>query len=142
VEFLLRVLCYNCEWNFFSHSFTIETPMADMDNRDTCVIQIYQQRVYSKPCVPSATFGRPKLVANGVANKLFMTFLLSDPDFGLQFLKDVGLIQRNMVCCKCGSQMAWCVDTNRSDGYRWQCRGRHVLPCAPRLRQSVVDRNR
>jgi hypothetical protein len=26
------------------------------------------------------------------------------------------------VCCKWGSQMYWCVDTNSGDGYRLQCR--------------------
>jgi hypothetical protein len=33
------------------------------------------------------------LGASGVANKLFIAFLFSDPDFGVQFLKDVGLIE-------------------------------------------------
>jgi hypothetical protein len=46
--------------------------MADMDNRVTSVLQMYQQRVYSEPFVPSSTFGRPKVGANGVANKLFV----------------------------------------------------------------------
>lgn len=27
-----------------------------------------------------------------------------------------------MVCCKCRSQMFWCVDTHRKEGYRWWCR--------------------
>jgi hypothetical protein len=34
----------------------------------------------------------------------------------------VGLIRSAMVCHKCGSQMSWCVDANRKDGYRWRCR--------------------
>ena len=37
------------------------------------------------------------------------------------FFKDVGLIPCSMVCCKCGSQMFWCVDINRKEGYRWRC---------------------
>jgi len=27
-----------------------------------------------------------------------------------------------MLCCNCGSQMFWCVDPNRKDGYRWRSR--------------------
>jgi len=32
------------------------------------------------------------------------------------FLKDVGLISNSMLCCKCGSQISWCVDTSVWDG--------------------------
>jgi len=60
--------------------------MAETDNRVTSVIQTYQQRLYSKPYVPSSTFGRAKLGADGVANKLFIAFLFGDPDVGVQFL--------------------------------------------------------
>jgi hypothetical protein len=114
-----EALCCNCKWNIFSHSSTITPQLADVDNR---VIQIYQQRLNSKTYVPSTTFGRATLGADGVANKLFIAFLFSDPDVGVQLLKDMGLIQSSMVCCKCGSQMSWCVDTNRNDVYRWRCR--------------------
>jgi len=58
------------------------------------------------------------LSASGVANKLFLAFLFSDPDFGVHFFKDVGLIPSSMVC---GSQMIWCVGTNRKDSYRVRC---------------------
>jgi len=58
------------------------------------------------------------LDANGVANKLFLTFLFNDPDVSVLFLKDVGQIRSDMVCCKCGSQLSWCGDTNRKDGYQ------------------------
>jgi hypothetical protein len=72
--------------------------MAGMDNRVTSVIQTYQQRLYSKPYVLSSTFGRATLDADGVASKLFIVFLFSDPDVGVQFLKYVGLIQSGMMC--------------------------------------------
>jgi len=67
-------------------------------------------------------FGRATLGANDVPNKFFLAFLFSDPDVGVHFLKDVGLFRSYMVCCKCGSQMSLCVDTNRKDGYRLQYR--------------------
>jgi hypothetical protein len=92
------------------------TSMADM--RVTSEIQIYERRLNSKLYVCSTTLGREMLGAVCVPNKLFLTFLFSNPDVGVQFLKDVGLIRRSMVSCKCRSQMSWCVDTNRKDGYR------------------------
>ena len=68
----------------------------------TSIITTYQQRITAKPYVPSTTHGRATLGANVVPNKLFIIFLLSDHDAGVQFLKDMGLIPDSMVCCKCG----------------------------------------
>jgi len=91
--------------------------MADLDNHVTSVIQTQQQRLNSKSYVPATKFRGSTLGAEGVANKLFIAFLFSDPDEdGVQFLKDVGLIPS-----KSGSQMSWCVDTSVKVGYRWQC---------------------
>jgi hypothetical protein len=49
--------------------------MADRDIRVTSAIQTYQRRLNAKPYVPSTTFGRATLGANGVANKLFIASL-------------------------------------------------------------------
>jgi len=83
------------------------------------VIETYQRRLNSKPYVPSTTFGRGTLGVNGIANKLFLAFPFSNPEVGFQFMEDVGLIRSSVVCCKCGSQVSWCVSNNRKDGYRW-----------------------
>ena len=80
---------------FFSHS-TITTQMADMDISVNSVIQTYQQHLNSNPYVPSTTYGHATVGADGVANKLFIAFQFSDSDVGVQFLKDVGLIQSSM----------------------------------------------
>jgi len=72
----------------------------------TSVIQSYERLLNSKPYVCSTTFGLETLGANGVPKKLFLVFLLSVLDFGLHFLKDLGLIPRNILCCKCVSQMS------------------------------------
>ena len=85
-----------CVWNYFNCTST--TPMADI--RVTSVIETYQRRLNSKPYVPSTTFGRATLGTNGVANKLFLAFLFSDPDVGVQFLKDAGLMISSIMCCK------------------------------------------
>jgi hypothetical protein len=94
--------------------------MADI--RVTSVIETYQRRLNSKPYVPSMTLARATQGTKGVANTLFLAFLFSKPDVGVQFLKDVGLIRSSMVCGKCGNRMPWWVDTNRKEGYRWRCR--------------------
>jgi len=94
--------------------------MADI--RVTLVIQTSERFLNSKLYVCSTKFRHAKLGAKVVPNKLFLAFLFSDREVGVQFLKDVGLIRSSVVCCKCWSQMSWCVDTNRKDGYRWRCR--------------------
>ena len=40
--------------------------------------------------IRTAPFGRSTPGANIVPSKLFLAFLFSDPDVGVQFLKDVG----------------------------------------------------
>ena len=50
-----------------------------MDIRVTSVIQTDHRRLNSKRYVPFTTIGRATLGANGVANKLFIAFLFSDP---------------------------------------------------------------
>ena len=62
----------------------------------TFVIETYQRRFNSRPYVLSTTFGLATLGANGVAKKLFLAFLLSNPEVGIQFLQDVGLIRSSI----------------------------------------------
>ena len=57
--------------------------MADMYIPVTFVIQTYQRSLHSKPFVPSTTLGRAPLGANGVANKLVIASLFSDPYVGV-----------------------------------------------------------
>jgi hypothetical protein len=91
--------------------------MSIADIRVTYVIRTYERRFRYKPYVCSTTFGRATLGASGVLSKLFLIFLFSDPDVGVNFLNDVGLFRSSMVWCKRGSQMSWCIDTNRKDSY-------------------------
>jgi hypothetical protein len=93
-----------CDSNYISRSYknyTFITLMTDI--RVTSVIQTYEKRLNSKPYVCSTTFGRATLGASSVSNMLFLSFPFSDPDVGVQFLKDVALIRSSVVCCKCGS---------------------------------------
>jgi hypothetical protein len=69
--------------------------------------------------------------AEGVANKLFIAFLFSDPkDDGVLFLRDVRLIPSSMVCCKCGSRIFWCVDTSVKTVTVGYVLGPYLLPYA------------
>jgi hypothetical protein len=74
------------------------------------VIATYQNRLLEMPSVPKTSYV-------GVANKLIITFLFSDPDVCIQFLKDVGLIRLSLACTKCGCEMTWCVDASKKDGF-------------------------
>ena len=74
--------------------------------RVTSVISAYQRRLKVMPFVPATIYRRATLGAKGFANKLLLVALFSDPDVGVQVLKDVGLIPSNMVCCKCGSHIS------------------------------------
>jgi hypothetical protein len=86
------------------------------------------------PYVPPTSYGRAMLRADGAANKLFLAFLFAN-DVGVQFLKDVGLIRSAMVCHKCGSQMAWCVNVNQKDAFR--CRCRRILSASTSIRHGT-----
>jgi hypothetical protein len=65
-------------------------------------------------------------VINGGVNMVFLTFLISDKDLGIQFLKDVGLIRSKVTCNTCGRDMTWCADPTTTDGFRWRCRRKVV----------------
>jgi hypothetical protein len=64
--------------------------MADVDIHVTSVIQAYQQHLNSKSYVPFTMYGHLTVGAGDIANKLFIAFLFSDPNVGVQFLMDVG----------------------------------------------------
>jgi hypothetical protein len=66
--------------------------MADTTNAS--IISKFRERISVKPFVPATIYGRATLGAKGVPNKLFIAFLFSDHDVGVQFSKDVGLIPR------------------------------------------------
>lgn len=91
------------------------------------------------PYVPSSTFGRASLGANGAANKLFIVFLFSDPR-RRTFLEGCGanskqydvLLSAVHKCLGASTPIATTVIAG-------DVGGRRLLPC---LRQSVVARNR
>jgi hypothetical protein len=51
------------------------------------VISNYQRRLMVMPYVPKTSYRCASLGDDGEANKLFLTFLFSDTDVGIQFLK-------------------------------------------------------
>jgi hypothetical protein len=82
------------------------------------VISEYQRRLINMPYVPETTYGRAALGKDVVANDLFLMFLFSDKEVGVQFLKDVGLLRSKATCNTCGRDMIWYAEPNRKDGFR------------------------
>ena len=82
------------------------------------------------PFVPKTSYGRASLGDDGEANKLFLTFLFSDTDLGIQFLKDVGLLRSKVRCNTCGRDMIWCAEPKPKDVFRWRCRRRAAVICS------------
>ena len=70
-----------------------------MVQRITNIIKDYQDRVRELPYVPATSFGRDSLGYPGDANKLFLTFLFSDRNIGIQY---VGLVRSKVQCNSCG----------------------------------------
>jgi hypothetical protein len=52
-------------------------------------------------------------------NMVFLMFLFSDKDLGMQFLKGVSLIRGKVLRNACGRDMTWCADPTTTDGFRW-----------------------
>jgi hypothetical protein len=82
------------------------------------VISTYQQRLMEMPYVPQKSYGRASLGDDGEVNKLFLTFIFSNADLGIQFMKDVGLLRSKVPCDTCGRDMTWCAEPKPKDGFR------------------------
>jgi len=63
-----------------------------MDTHVKSVIESYKRRLHERPYVPSTTFGRATMIADGVVNKLSIAFLFNAPDVDFHFSKDVRII--------------------------------------------------
>jgi hypothetical protein len=57
------------------------------------------------PYVPAAYYERTALGDDCDVNKLFLRYLFSDKEVGIEFLKDVGLLRSNVTCNTCGFDM-------------------------------------
>jgi len=70
------------------------------------------------PYVPKTSYGSASLGDDGEANKLFFTFLFSDADLDIQFLKDAGLLRGKVPCNTFSRDMTWCIEPKLKDGFR------------------------
>ena len=84
------------------------------------VISTNQWSLMEMPYVPKTSYRHVSLGDDGEANKLFLTFLFSDTDFGIQFLKNMGLLHNKVPCNTCGCYMTWCAEPKPKDGFRWR----------------------
>jgi hypothetical protein len=110
------VLCW-IVWNF----------VFEMVDEIKSVISTFQRRLMEMLCVPKTSYRRAWLGDDGEANKVFLTFLFSDTDLGIQFLKDVGLLRSKVPCNTCGRDMTWCAEPKPKDGFRLRCRRASVV---------------
>jgi len=94
------------------------------------VISTYQRRLMEMPYVPKTSYERTSLGDDGETKKLFLTFLFSDTDLVIQFLKDVGLLRSKVPCNTCGRDMTWCAELKPKDSFRWRCRRRAAVICS------------
>lgn len=62
----------------------------------------YQHRIVEMSCVPKRSYRHSAVGINGCVSMVFLMFLFSDKDLGIQFLKDVGLIRSKVLCNTCG----------------------------------------
>ena len=86
------------------------------------IISKYQRRIVEMSFVPKRSYSHSAVGINGSVNMVFLTFLFSDKDLGIEFLKDVGLIRSKVLCNMCSRDMTWCADPTTKDGFRWRCR--------------------
>ena len=87
----------------------------------TSVISSYQRRLVDNPSIPY-TYGRAVLGKDGVANKMFLTFLCSNREVGVQLFKDVKFLRSKVVCETCNCDMSWCTYSYSKSGFSWRCR--------------------
>ena len=99
------VSCFRRAIALFSFMCVFCVLCFKMAERIANVIATYQDCLLRMSFIPATSYGSATLGDVGVANKLLIAFFFSDPDVGMQFLKDVGLIRSMMACTTCGCQM-------------------------------------
>lgn len=124
--------CKGCGIHLIQHLFLL--PVAWVrSSQSQCVsvnavklwqrrLVVWLQRTSSMTLfILSMPYGRVVFGQNGVANKLFLTFVFSNKEAGVQFLKDVGLLHIEVACNTRGCHTSWCADSKCTDSFRWRC---------------------
>ena len=109
---------YRCLCVFYSEALLV----SNMMQRITNIIKEYQDRVRELPYVPATSFRRDSLGYPCDANKLFLTFLFSDRNIDIQFLKDIWLTRSKVQCNSSSRHMTSYADPSKLDGFRSRCR--------------------
>jgi len=86
------------------------------------VVSEYEKRLQEMPFVPRSSYGRQMLREDGGQNSNFLTYLFCDNGFGMQFLKDMGLLRSKAQCNNCGRDMTWSVEPSIPEGFGWRSR--------------------
>ena len=89
----------HCSFTLLFVCVTLSILLFNMVQRIGNIIKDYQDRVREVSYVPTTSFRQDSLRYPGDANKLFLTFLFSDRNIGIQY---VGLVRSKVQCNSCG----------------------------------------
>jgi hypothetical protein len=76
----------------------------------------YKERLWAMHKVVRFLQGRRMVRSDGATNRAFFHNLFNDHSMAIEFLKDIGLIQRTMQCGSCGQDMTWSERHDINDG--------------------------
>jgi hypothetical protein len=68
-------------------------------------IVAHHERLRDMRLVPKLSYGRQLLRKDGAPNRMFLTCLFINHELAIHFLKELGLIPREVQCSKCQRYM-------------------------------------
>jgi hypothetical protein len=84
-------------------------------------IKEYEVRVQGMQQVPRLSHARTILGTDGGPTRSFISSLFNDNFMAIAFLKDIGLLRKEMLCESCGRDMTWSANPSVHDGFIWRC---------------------
>jgi hypothetical protein len=73
------------------------------------IVMDYKERGRNMRGVPRLSHGRRLLRSDEGSKKMSIDFVFSDHSMGIEFLRDIGLLQKTRQCKSCGQDMTWSV---------------------------------
>jgi hypothetical protein len=110
---LLLLLCVQSDGVHFIFQEALQV-VCTADDITAAVL--YQRRLAAMPYVPAGSHGMLPARCDDVVSAAFLSYLFSSLEDGIQFLKDVRLLQLRMRCPSCQSYMRFCRRQNATDG--------------------------
>jgi hypothetical protein len=86
------------------------------------IVRRYHQEIWHIQNCPWRLNGRTSFETDGILTKVFLAYLFTDCNMGLQFLKDIGLLCSAMKCLNCDSEMNWWSSGEQTNHYIRRCK--------------------